>query len=201
MDFLKKWTSCIFSFIAGVLALAMSACTGMVVTGSINLTAIGLGTKSVDKVTKAFKVLTDSSLYTDEKNAGIGKEFITMKVFAIVTLVIAVLFIIYSIVMLLKNLNVIKSDIKALNIAGWSLVGLFLIATIGLLISSNTYANLAIELTKVELISLGVPTAIIPTLPIEVVGKVGLYQPFMLATSIVLALTTAVFAFINRKKA
>ena len=201
MGFLKKWTSCILSFIAGVLALAMSACTGMIVSGSADLSALGMSAQTIDKTTKAFKVLTDASLYADAKNAGIGKEFMTMKVFAIITLVVAVLLIVYSIIMLLKNLNVIKSNSIVFNIIGWSLVALFLIATIGLLVTSNTYANLAIELTKAELLSKGIPAQYVPTLPIEVTGKVGVYQPFMLATSIILAVATTVFAVIKRKDA
>lgn len=201
MEFLKKWIGCILSFVAGVLGLSMSACAGMIVSGSVDLTALGMGTSSVDNVTKAFRVLTDSSLYTNAKAAGIGREFMTMKVFAIIALVISILLIVYSFVILLKNLNVIKSDTIIFDILGWSLVALFLIAIIGLLVSSNSYADLANKLTEVELLAKGIPAAAISMVKINVVGQVGLYQPFMLGVSIVLALVTADFAVIKRKVA
>ena len=194
MGFLKKWISCILSFVAGVLGLSLSACTGMIVTGSISVQ--GTVIAKIEEITKAHKVLTDSKLYDSAKLAGIDTEFLVMKVFAIITLVASILLIVYSIIMLLKNLNVIKSDSIVFDIIGWTLVALFLIATIGLVVSSNVYANLAVELVKLQ-----VPAQYLPVATFDVVGKIGLYQPFMLGTSIVLALATAVFALIKRKDA
>ena len=209
MGFVKKWIGCILSFVAGVLALSLSACSGMILKGSIDLTSLGMGSESVNEMTKAFKVITDSSLYSDAKSFNLGTEFMTMKVFAIITLVIAVLLIIYSIFLLLKNLNVIKSNSKIFDIFGWSLAGLFLISTIALLVSSNVFANgvadFIVKTTQEELQALaqmpGVTPEMIAGIKLDFSGKVGLYQPFMLATSIVLALVTAVFAFIKRKDA
>lgn len=197
MGFLKKWIRCILSFIAGVLGLAMSACTGMVISGTIDLSAIGAGKESINEATKAYKILTDSSLYTDAKSANLGAEFITMKVFAIITLVVSILLIVYAIIMLLKNLNVIKSDSIIFNIVGWSLACLLLIATIGLLVSSNVFAHAMVEFGVDSMVNdLGLPKSFI-----NMTGKVGLYQPFMLTTSIVLALASAIFAFVKTKKA
>lgn len=194
MDFLKKWIGCILSFVAGVLGLAMSACTGMIISGSYTHPLAGV--QNVNEVTKAFKVLTDSSLYSDAKAYGLGSEFMTMKVFAIITLVISILLIVYAIIMLLKNLNVIKSNSIVFDIIGWTLVALFLIATIGLLVSSNVYAGGVVDFQVSLLTKAGIPENLI-----DITGKVGLYQPFMLGTSIILAIVTAVFAVIKRKAA
>ena len=35
MQMIKKWGSCVFAFIAGVLSLAMSACSGMIAVTTI----------------------------------------------------------------------------------------------------------------------------------------------------------------------
>ena len=117
-----------------------------------------------------------------------------MKVFAIITLVISILLIVYAIVMLLKNLNVIKSESIIFDIIGWSLAGLFLIATICLLVSSNVFANDVVEFLVSNLETMGLTKDLI-----NITCKVGLYQPCMLGTSIILALVSAVFAVIKRK--
>ena len=133
-------------------------------------------------------------MYEDAKVYGLKSEFIWMKVFAVITLAIAVLLIIYSIVILLKNLNVIKNKNIAFNIIGGSLSALLLIATIGLLVTSNIYANGVVDFIISGLTAQGLPANLI-----DMSGKAGLYQPFMLATSIILAVITAVFAIIKRK--
>lgn len=182
---IKKWGSCVVSFIAGVLALALSACSGMVAVSTI------MG-KSTTDVTKAFKVLTDKELLTQAKEAGLQSEFITMKVFSIILTVLAALLIVYSIIMLLKNVKVIKSESKIFSIVGLILIGLFLIATIGVLVSSNIYAgamaehiNSLLELMKAQYALMG------QTIEASASVKIGVYQPIMLATGIVSALAIA----------
>lgn len=124
-------------------------------------------------VTKAFKVLTDKDLLTQAKEAGLQSEFMTMKV--------------YAIIMLLKNVNVIKSESKI-----FSIVGLILIASIGVLHSSNIYAgamsehaNLSLQLRKDNLAALG------QTFKCSASVKISIYQSIMLATVIVSALAIA----------
>ncbi|MGN0787658.1 MAG: hypothetical protein ACI4L6_01145 [Candidatus Onthoplasma sp.] len=182
MKMIKKWGSCVFSFIAGVLSLALSACSGMVAVTTI------AGKSSTD-TTKAFKVLTDNDLLTQAKEAGLQSEFITMKVFSIILTVVATLLIVYSIIMLLKNLNVIKSESKIFSIVGLCLIVLFLIATIGVLVSSNVYAsamaehaNTIMEAVKAQYAAMG------QTIEASASVKIGAYQPIMLATGIVSAL-------------
>jgi len=205
MSFVKKWINCILGFVAGVCGLALSACSGMVASGMVDASALGMDKNPIDSTTKAFKVLTDSSLYTEAKELGIGKEFMTMKVFAIITLVISVLLIVYAIVMLLNNLNVIKLENKMLNIIGISLFALLLISTIGLLISSNNYANAMedsmIKALKSQFILGGVPEAALSNIKFDLNVKVGVYQPAMLIISIISAIAVSVFTFINRKEA
>ncbi|MBQ8522855.1 MAG: hypothetical protein IJ458_04295 [Clostridia bacterium] len=199
MNFVKKWISTIISFVAGVCGLALSACTGMVASGTLDASALGMGKETIDSTTKAFKVLTDGDLYTEAKAAGIGSEFMTMKVFAIITLVISVLLIVYAIVMLLKNLNVIKCESKIFDIVGISLFALLLIATIGLLISSNGYAS-AMEDAVISAAKASVPQQYLSQVKIDVNVKVGVYQPIMLAISIISALVVGTFTFLKLKK-
>lgn len=175
MQMIKKWGSCIVPFIAGVLALALSACSGMVAVSTI------MG-QSTTNVTKAFKVLTEKELLTQAKEAGLTSEFMTMKVFSIVLTVLAVLLIIYSIIMLLKNVNVIKSDSKVFSIVGLSLISLFLIASIGVLVSSNIYAGAMAEHANNLFEQLHMSAIASASV------KIGVYQPIMLATGIVSAL-------------
>lgn len=210
MNFVKKWIGCIISFVAGVCGLALSACTGMVASGKIDASAI-TGTVGADysmtipeSTTKAFKVLTDADLYDQAKLAGIGTEFMVMKVFAIITLIVSVLLIAYAIVLLLKNLNVIKFDSKIFDIVGIVLAGLFLIATIGLFVSSNSYANamqdVTIDSIKAMYMAQGIPATLIPQIKFNVDVALGVYQPTMLVISIITAIVVVTFTFINRKQ-
>lgn len=226
MNFLKKWMNCIVSFVAGVCGLALSACSGMKVVGMIDASALQsqLGTdpsKSFKSVTKGFKVLTDSELYTQAKEAGIGAEFMVMKVFAIITLIASVLLIAYAIVMLLKNLNVIKFENKIFDILGLGLIVLLLVATIGLFISSNAYANamedasVAVMQAKAQLeagltasLTNAGATHLLPMVStlagmakITATVSVGVYQVAMLVISIISAIAVGTFTFLKRKSA
>lgn len=175
MKLVKKWFTCAITFVAGVLGLALSATSGM---KSL------LGDKVVGK-TKAFKVITDSDLADQAKLFKISGEFTWLKIFAIITLIVSVLLIIYAIVMLLKNLQIIKSNSSLFKTIGITLVALLLIATIGLLITSNVYAN-AME---------DVITKLNPLMSV----KLGVYQPIMLVVGIITALTTSFVWFADKK--
>ena len=222
MNLVKKWIGCVVSFVAGVLGLALSACTGMTAVAKVDGSALAgtaVGDTSatlVDNTTKAFKVLTDKDLYTQAKELGIKSEFLTMKVFAIITLVVAVLLIAYSIVMLLKNLNVIKCEGKIFKYVGLGLIVLFLISTIGLFVASNGYAN-AMEDVMADVVKAQygygftakltglMDTTTISTLlglhKYNVNVAIGVYQPVMLVVAIVSAIVVGVFTFIKRKEA
>ena len=225
MNFLKKWMSTIISFVADVCGLALSACTGMKVSGMIDASALEshLGqdpSRSFESITKAYKVLTDGDLYTQAKAAGLGKDFMVMKVFAIITLVVSILLIAYAIVMLLKNLNVIKCESKIFDIVGICLFVLLLVATIGLLVSSNAYANamekagVAIAQAKAEFeaglessLTQAGATHLLPMVPtlsamskITATINIGFYQPAMLVISIVSTLVYGTFTFLKLKK-
>ncbi len=226
MTFLKKWASCIISFVAGVCGLALSACTGMKAVGKIDASALQsqLGmdpSQSFESAAKGFKVLTDGELYDQAKLAGIGKEFMIMKVFAIITLIVSILLIVYAIVVLLKNLNAIKRESKIFDIVGICLFVLLLVATIGLLISSNAYAN-AMETSGAAILqargkfAAGLTaklteagaTQVLPMVPtlaglakISASVSVGVYQPAMLVISIISALVYGTFTFLNKKSA
>lgn len=203
MKILKKWASCVISFVAGVCGLALSACSGMVAKVVFPELLAAYGAESSTETTKAFKVLTDKDLYTQAKEIGLGSEFMVMKVFAIITLVVSILLIVYALVMLLKNLNVIKYESKIFDIVGISLIGLLMISTIGLLIASNNYANEMEKFMKADLVvgmkqlEAMIGSAINWKLSISV----GFYQPAMLVISIISALAIGTVTFLNKKGA
>ncbi len=187
MSILKKWTSCVVSFIASVLAFAMSAVSGMVAVTT--LPVVGKETS----ITKAFKVITDGELLEQAKNLDLEDKFMAMKVFSIILMVVAVLLLVYSIVILLKNLNVIKLESKAFGIVGIVLSVLFIVSALAVLLASNSYAG-AMETTMAEVIKL--QTAGLGSISV----KIGLYQPFMLVTSIVSGVSVSTFEALNFKK-
>ncbi len=191
MSIVKKWAGCVVSFLAGVLALALSACSGMVATYSAPV----VGENST--ITKAFKVITDSKLLDDAKLYGAESKFMVMKVFSIIMLVIAVLLLVYSIVMLLKNVNVIKAESKIFAIVGLVLAALFLVSTIGVLVSSYVYAA-AVESAIPGLVSAQSMGMILATM-VEASVKIGVYQPIMLVVGVVTAATVAAFEIKNVK--
>ena len=191
MNFVKKWASCVVSFVAGVLALALSACSGMVANVTV------AGNAQDPDITKAFKVITDSKLLDDAKLYGAEGKFLTMKVFSIIMLVIAVLLLVYAVVMVLKNVNVIKSESRLFAVVGIALATLFLIVTIGVLVSSNVYAS-AVESSLPALVSLKLG-GLVPATMIGASVKVGVYQPIMLVVGVVTAGIVAAFEVKNVK--
>lgn len=217
MSIVKKWASCVVSFVAGVLGLALSACSGMIVTKLLDASALGTLGSAISfnqtETVKAHKVLTDSHLLKQAKELGVESEFLCLKVFAIITLAIAVLLIAYSVVMLLKNLNVIKTSNIVFEIVGVVLAVLFLVAAIGLIVSANNYANAmmpAAESTIKSMITLTLQaqglsgaalTQTLSAIKFDVVAKIGFYQPAILVTSIVTVIVSGLMFVLNRKKA
>lgn len=206
MDFLKKWLGCIISFIAGVCGLALSACSGMKVLAEIDASAINSSlSKTSSEIVKAFKVITDADLYTQAKDLGITTEFVWLKVFAIITLVVSVALIVWSIVLLLKNVNVIKVSNNSFNIVTFVLITLLVVATLGLLISSNVYASeletALISATKLQYIAGGVPEVALSSIIFDINAKVGVYQPTIFVISVIAFIINGIFTFINKKTA
>ena len=216
MNLVKKWAGCVVSFFAGVCGLLLSLTVGMKASALIDASALEsmLGFDASQKVkttTKAFKVLTDGDLYTEAKELGIGSEFMVMKIFAIITLLVSVLLIAYGVVLLLKNLNQIKLDCKITTIAGICLFALLLVATIGLLVASNNYANAmedAMLSTMKALFGAELSAVLAPEMVASILAQigfsinvsVGVYQPAMLVISIICALAFGVVTFMNMKK-
>ena len=203
MNFLKKWIGCIVSFVAGVCGLALSACSGMIAKVKFPDALATYGLESSTETTKAFKVLTDSNLYTQAKEMGLGKEFMAMKVFAIITLIVSVLLIAYAIVMLLKNLNVIKLESKLFGIVGICLMAALLVSTIGLFVASNNYASETEKIMKSLLdAELGVLESMLGiSISIKLAITTGFYQPAMLVIAIISAIAVGTFTFLKRKSA
>ncbi len=203
MNIVKKWLSCIISFVAGVLGLALSACSGMIVNINIDASAVNNAmNNSSTETTKAFEVITDGDLFTQAKDLGIETQFIWLKVFAIITLIVSILLIIYSIISLLQNLNVIKSNHIAFDIVGVSLAVLMLVATIGLMICSNVYAS-ALESALTTSLTSTYQTMtspeIVSLIKFDIVAKTGVYQPIMLTVGIVLTIIASVYTILKRK--
>lgn len=171
MAFLKKWTNCIMSFVAGVLGLSLSACSGMV-----SSTALG------EEKTKAIKVITDSNLSTQAKQLGIDSEFGLLRTFSIIMMIVSIIIIAYSVILLLVNTNVIKSTSKAFDIINIVLAVLLIAIAITLMIASNNYCS-ALHSATAKLVT----------------AKLGLYQPFMLTVSIINIVLSSTFTFIKNK--
>lgn len=177
MDLVKKWLSCIISFVAGVLGLSLSATSGMKTI---------VNDKVVDK-TKAFKVITDSKLADQAELYQASTEFTWLKIFAIITLIVSVLLIIYAIILLLKNLDIIKSSSSLFGTTGILLASLLLISAIGLMITSNIYAN-------------AVQDFVVKLNPLFSM-KLGAYQPLILVISIITFIAIMTDWYFNRKRA
>lgn len=179
MEVLKKWSGCIVSFLSGVLGLVLSLCSGMVVSSAV---------EALNKSVQASDIITDTTLGTQAQQLQIAGEFGFLKTVAIIMLVVSILLIVYSVVELLKNVNVIKSSSKAFEIVGMVLGTMLLITAILLMIASNGYAGaMATKLTAVY------------TIPVTV--SIGLYQPFMLAVAIIALIINGIFAILKRKDA
>ncbi len=203
MSLLKKWLGCVLSFVLGVCGLSLSACSGMIVERSIDASALGAVGASItsksSETTKAYKVITDSDLFKSAKDMDLTAEFVWMKVFAVITLVLSILLIVYSVVLLLKNLNIIKTKSKIFDIITISLIVLTLVSVVGLMITSNIYAE-AVEDKVTSIIKAMLPVAYISKIKYNASVNIGLYQPIMLTVSIVVTLLVLANQFFNKKK-
>ena len=198
MDFLKKWASCIVSFVAGFLGLILSLCTGMNVSYSIvsNTPAVPINVEH-EETTKAHKMLTDSKLADQAKDFDVKAEFNWLKTFSVIMTIVSILLIVYAVVMLLKNLNVIKVDHAAFDIAGLVLAGLLIVAVVGLVITSNVYAN-AMESAIEDTLKLGY-ASYLSYLTISISVSVGVYQWTMLVVGIIAAIASTTFIVLKKK--
>ena len=198
MDFLKKWASCIVSFVAGFLGLILSLCTGMKssysVVSSTELVPINV---TNSETTKAHKMLTDSKLADQAELYDVKTEFNWLKTFSIIMTVVSILLIVYAIVILLKNLNVIKVEHAAFDISGIVLAALLFIAVVGLIITSNVYAN-AMQSAVADALKLGY-ASYLSYLTISVSVSVGVYQWTMLIVGIIAAIASTTFIILKRK--
>ena len=178
MQIIKKWGSSVAALVAAILALALSACSGMVAT----TTAAGVSTT---ETTKAIKVLTDSELLDQAELLGLKSEFSVMILFSIILTVAAIALIVFAAISILKNLNVVRINNKILSIIGLSLAGLFLVATIGVLASSMAYADSMADIMSAMYAGIA-----------EISITVGVFQPTMLVVGII---CPAVIAFCEFK--
>jgi len=177
MNFLKKWINCIVTFVAGVCGLAFAAFSGLVMKA--------MGTS---QSVKAFDIITDAEAYTESKLLGLETEFVFVKAASIAMLVVAIILLVYSVVLLLRNLNVIKSESKVFDIVNYALIAVLVVVAIVLFVASIIYAN-------------GYADAFTKMAGIKITGTMGSYQPLMLAVSLVSAAVTGLFAFLSRKDA
>jgi hypothetical protein len=190
MNFLKKWINSIVLFITGALGLLLSLCTGLTLSVSV------AGTKVLDKAVKAHKIVTDSNLVDEAKLYGVSSEFSRLKVFAIIGVIVSIILVIYAIVLLLKNLNVIKCENKIFDIIALVLPVVLLVVIILVLVFSNLYAS-SLKEPIATLLSLGTGA---PLTVIKVTAKIGVYQPLMIATSAFATIIIGTFAFLKAKQ-
>ena len=210
MNFLKKWLNSITLFICGFLGLILSLCSGMKTTYSIDATALGAPyadaiSKSHSETTKAYKVLTDGNLKTTAESLGVGSEFGIMKAFGVIGVIVSILLIIWAIVSVLQNLNIININGKIFNIITIIMPIAFLVATAGLLSTSLIYAkaqqDALLKMVGGQLTANPAISNYISLIKIDASVVVGLYQPLILAVSIISLLLIGAFSFLKSKKA
>lgn len=209
MNFLKKWMNAIVLFVSGVLGLLLSLCSGMKSSYNINASALGspyaeMISSSHSETTKAHKIITDSNLADTAKSLGISTEFTWLKVFGIIGVIVSIILIVYAVVLLLKNLNVIKCENKVFDIITLALPAALLVATIGLLVCSLGYAN-AQEDALLKMLNgtiLNSPTTSQYASVIKTSScvKIGVYQPIILAISVVAVVVVATFTYLKNKQ-
>ncbi len=209
MNFLKKWINSIVLFITGALGLLLSLCTGMKTSYGIDASALGspysdMLSQSHCETTKAHKVITDSDLATSAKNFGISTEFTWLKAFGIIGVIVSIILVIYAVVLLLKNLGVIKFENKVFDVISIVLPAVFVVATVGLLICSFIYANAQqdaiIKMLNGTILSNPQISAYASLIKTSASVNVGVYQPLILAISIVGALIVGTFTFLKAKQ-
>ncbi len=190
MNFLKKWINTIVLFITGALGLLLSLCTGMTLSASV------AGKKALEKVVKAHKIVTDSKLVDEAKLYDVSSEFSRLKAFAIVGVIVSIILVIYAIVLLLKNLNLVKCENKIFDIVALALPVLLLVVMVLVLVFSNLYANALKEpISTILSLNTGAPLSVI-----KVTAKVGIYQPLMIAISAIATIIIGTFAFLKAKQ-
>lgn len=208
MNFLKKWINSMVLGLSGFFGLILSLCTGMKTSYSIDASALGspyaeaIG-QSHSETTKAYEVLTNGDLVTKAKDLGIGSEFGVLKAFGVVGVIVSVLLIMWAIVLILKNLRVIKCESKAFDIVSLVMPVLFLIATIGLLVSSLVFANAQedaiLKMLNGAFASNPDTSDYLNLININASVSVGVYQPIILAISVIAVIIMGTFAFLKVK--
>ena len=96
-----------------------------------------------------------------------------------------------------------KIESKIFDIVGICLFVLLLVSTIGLLVSSNAYANAMDDslIAVMKKATASVPAQYLPKVVIKSSVEIGFYQPAMVVISIVSALVYGTFTFLNKKSA
>jgi len=169
MNFIKKWGASLVSLVVGVLGLALSTCSGLIVK-------VLLGGKIVmEETTKAHKIITDTDLADAAELMQLEGKFTLLKIASIIMMVISVLVLIYAIVMILKNINVVKGKDKTFGKVNLLLNVLLLVSVIAVLVATFVYGNgLADKLNVLQFGGIA-----------KVTVSVGVYQWAMLAVSVV----------------
>lgn len=209
MNFLKKWMNSIVLFVSGVLGLLLSLCSGMKTSYSIDASALGspyaeMISSSHSETTKAHKVITDSKLADTAKNFSISTEFTWLKVFGIIGVIVSIILIVYAVVLLLKNLNVIKCESKVFDIITLALPALLVVATVGLLICSFIYANAQedaiLKMLNGTILSNPATSPYASVIKTCASVKIGVYQPLIFAISIITMVVVATFSVLKIKQ-
>lgn len=196
MNFLKKWTGCILSFVAGVLGLSLGCINGLTLAYSSDTSAasaaagITIPEASFSGSTSVYEMVNDATIQT---------ELVFLKVLTIVILVMSALLIVNAIVLQLKNLNVIKSSHIAFDIVTYVLVGLFAVVSILFLVVSILYANGVAETALETLQANYAALPVAQLITYNVKSGIGAYQPIMVVVSVITAIATSVFTALNRK--
>ena len=130
---LKKWLGCIVSFLVGVCGLTVLFLSGL----KTDLFAFNSVSKNY---LKAYEILKVRDM-PQQTPSYLIESYKILFVIAIIAIVVYALLILWSIVLLLKNVNIIKKNSKAFNIVNSVLLGIVLIVLVGLILTTLNYAK------------------------------------------------------------
>ena len=142
---------------------------------------------------EAGEILTDKDLPEAMKNWGVESEFSSLKTFSLFLTIVALLLIVFAVVAILKKLDKIKFENTLFQYAGVLLMGLFLFAAIGVLITSLNFVSAYAEVFNATYESMGAMEGI----EVDTSVKIGAYQPVILAVAV---LCSAALGYIEYQK-
>ena len=179
---IKKWLGCILSFIVGICGLSFLPLPGLIT----DINAFNSVSRNFIKAHEILKVKE----FPQKTPTFVVNSCIILFVCAIIAVIIYCLLIIWAIVQFFKNINLIKSKNKTINIINTILLISVLIISICLIFSTINFAKNYDILIK-DSYSFFKATS---------KSSVGIYQYIIFILALIANIINAIFIFIKPKK-